>query len=294
MESESELLPAEVSEGTSVGIEAEKSKAMQKVQAALVIAKRFPRDEIRALKKIETECLRPALAEKAEYAYPRGGEKVTGPTIRLAEVIARHWGNCQYGFRELEQVQGKSVVETFCWDLETNTQVQREFSVSHAIQLSKAKGGGKKILTDPRDVYEMVANQAQRRVRACILEVIPGDVVDKALAICRATLQKGNGEPLIDRITRLILNFSKQGISKETIEKRIKHKAEDINAEEIVDLTAIYNSIRDGQSKREDWFDFKGPAEGGKAEELASKLAAKKAPPPKAELSEDEKLPFEK
>jgi len=32
-------------------------------------------------------------AEVASYEYPRGNEKVSGPSIRLAEVLAQCWGN---------------------------------------------------------------------------------------------------------------------------------------------------------------------------------------------------------
>lgn len=261
-----------VARGSQVAIEAERSRAIQKVQASLAIAKRFPRDQIEAMKRIMVECQRPALAEKAEYLYPRGGEKVKGPTIRLAEVIARHWGNCKYGFRELEQTKGSSTVEAYCWDLETNTEVTREFTVSHSL---KAKGQIK-TLSDPRDIYEMVANQSQRRVRACILEIIPGDVVDKALLVARSTLQKGSGEPMIDQVTRLVLNFSKLSVPKEAIEKFLGHKAEDINTEEMADLIAIYNSIKEGASRRSDWFKLSEPTDGGKAAELDEKLAAAK------------------
>lgn len=291
--SEEEVLPAVPQ--TSVAMEAEKARAVQKIQAALAIAKRFPRDQISALSRIMTECQRPALAEKAEYRYPRGGEQVKGPTIRLAEVIARHWGNCKYGFRELEQEDGSSTVEAYCWDLETNTEVTREFTVSHSLRL---KDGKTKFLKDPRDIYEMVANQAQRRVRACILEVIPGDVIDKALAQCRKALEKGGGEPMADRIARLVINFQKElAVPKDAIEKFLGHAADIMNAEELVDLTAIYNSIKEGHAKRTDWFKLSdSPAEGGKAAELAAKLDAKSAEAPAAdgELPDDQKFEFER
>lgn len=273
---------------TSVAMEAEKSKAIQKIQSALAIAKRFPRDQIKAVEKIIVECQRKSLAEKARYSYPRGGEKITGPTIRLAEVIARHWGNLKYGFRELEQKHNASTIEAYCWDLETNTEVTREFSVPHS-----RKAGGKIVwLSDPRDIYELVANNAQRRVRACILEIIPGDIVDKSLAQCARTLSTDSKEPLIDSITRLVLNFSKLGVTKDLIEQRLNHKSEEINSAELVDLIDIYNSLKENASKRSDWFKVNEISEtGGKAAELSQKLevkrAADKAAPP-------ELLPFEK
>ena len=79
------------------------TREAQEVQAAVFMAKRFPRDENFALARINQSCQRRGLAEKAIYTYPKGGQNVTGPSIRLAEAIAQAWGNIQSGVVELEQ-----------------------------------------------------------------------------------------------------------------------------------------------------------------------------------------------
>ena len=63
------------------------SRQAQEVQAAMVIAKKFPRDEVQSFNRIMKACQRKTLAEQAMYEYPRGGTKVTGPSIRLAEAM---------------------------------------------------------------------------------------------------------------------------------------------------------------------------------------------------------------
>ena len=78
------------------------SRQAQEVQAAMVIAKRFPRDEVESYNRIMQSCKRKSLAESAMYEYPRGGTKVTGPSIRLAEAMAQNWGNLDFGITELE------------------------------------------------------------------------------------------------------------------------------------------------------------------------------------------------
>ena len=60
------------------------------------------------------KAIRQDLAESAVYEYPRGGERVTGPSIRLAETVARYWGNLDYGITELDQRQGESTVMAYC------------------------------------------------------------------------------------------------------------------------------------------------------------------------------------
>ena len=176
-------------EGTSL-MASEAMKGVAEVQAAVMMAKRFPRDRFTAVNNILTDCARTGLAEGAVYAYPRGAQHVSGPSIRLAEAMARCWGNLDCGVRELSRDDDKSVCEAFAWDLETNTRFTRIFEVPH-IRYSKEHGNRK--MTDPRDIYEIIANNGARRLRACILEVIPGDVTENAVLKCKETLTKKAG-----------------------------------------------------------------------------------------------------
>lgn len=271
------------------------ARKTQEVQAAMTVAKRFPRDESSSLTRILTACKRQGLAESAMYAYPRGDQTVTGPSIRLAETLAQAWGNLDFGIEEIEQRAGESTVMAFCWDLETNVRRQFIFQQPH-VRYSKIGGNVK--LTDPRDIYEMVANQAARRLRACILAIIPGDVIDQAVAACEATLKGGGAIPLIDRVRKMLVAFAELGVSQPMIEKRLNHKIEATSENELVLFRKIYKAIDDGHSKREDYFEI--AASGGDVSERLEKAGngtgatepaktepAKTAEPPK----KDEKIP---
>lgn len=234
------------------------SRQAQEVQAAMVIAKKFPRDEVESFNRILRSCQRKKLAESAMYEYPRGGSKVTGPSIRLAEAMAQNWGNIDFGILELEQKNGESQVMAYAWDLETNTRQTKVFSVPHIRGTRK----GNIPLTDPRDIYEMVANQGARRVRACILGVIPGDVVDAAVEECQKTLVNGNTEPLIDRVRKGIKLFEdKFSVTKQMIEKYIGCKTEAFSENDMIRLNNVYRSLRDGMAKREDYFEVSPPVD---------------------------------
>lgn len=225
---------------------------MQEVQGMVFMAKQFPRDQYMAWQRIKEACQRKSLAEKAQYAYPRGGEKVSGPSIRLAEVMAQNWGNMSCGVVELEQKFGESTAMAFAWDLETNTRVEKIFTVKH--ERSTKKDGIKK-LTDPRDIYELVANMGARRERACILAVIPKDITDQALEECDKTLEGGNKTPLIDRVKKLLDNFKNYGVTKEMVEKRVGYKMEIFTEKDGMELVKVFNSLKDGIGKREDFFE---------------------------------------
>ena len=78
----------------------DQARAIAEVQAALVVARMNPRNPIVAMDRILNTCSRPSLANSATYAYNRGGNFVSGPSIRLAEALAQAWGNIQYGIRQ--------------------------------------------------------------------------------------------------------------------------------------------------------------------------------------------------
>ena len=81
-------------------------RASQEVQAAVFMAKQFPRDEDLAYNRIMQATTRRKLAEGAFYEYAKGGTNIFGPSIRLAEVIAQNWGNLETGVKEIERRDG--------------------------------------------------------------------------------------------------------------------------------------------------------------------------------------------
>lgn len=227
----------------------ESSRAVEEVQAALVIAKKFPRDQKAAIDRILNACTRPGLASAAVYQYARGGSDITGPSIRLAEAIAQNWGNIQFGIKELESRNGESTVEAFAWDLETNTRQVKTFQVKH----ERHTRAGVKKLEDPRDQYELIANNGARRVRACILGVIPGDVVDEAVRQCEITMA-ADADTSPEAQLKIIASFGKYGVTKEQLETRIQRRMDAITPAQVVALRKIAVSLKDGMSKPAEWF----------------------------------------
>ena len=245
-----------INQGT-VAIEA--SRAIAEAQGKLVIAKRFPRDEVAAFAKAMEACQRPAMAEKAFYSFPRGGQKVEGPTIRFAEELARCWGNIDYGIKELSQDDGKSEMQAYAWDLETNAQSVQNFTNPHQREVGKKM----QTLTSQRDIYENNANMATRRLRSRILAILPSWFVEECIAECKRTIAGNNDTPLIDRVKKMVLQFAKLGVTQEQIEARLKRKVDTMTIDDFTDYIGIYNAIKNGESKVADWFE---------AETVASEL----------------------
>jgi hypothetical protein len=239
---------------------------LQEIQGMVFMAKQYPRDPYAAWQRIKEACSRKSLAEVASYEYPRGNEKVSGPSIRLAEVLAQCWGNMTYGVTELEQRAGESTCMAYAWDLETNVRAEKTFTVRHE---RKARGRVQS-LSDPRDVYEMVANLGARRQRACILAVIPKDIVDAAVEECEKTLAGDTKEPIADRLKKMLDKFSEFGVTKDMIEKRQGYAFESFTEKDVIALIKVYNALKDDMGKREDYFEVAKPR--GEDSDLAAEF----------------------
>lgn len=263
----------------------ESQKGVAEVQARMAIAKRFPRDTVRAMDAIKNSCARKGLAEKAVYVYSKGGQDVSGPSIRLAEAMAQQWGNLDYGILERESTAEGSLVEAYCWDMETNVRVSKVFTVPHV----RHTRNGSKQLTDPRDVYENMANNAARRLRACILGVIPGDVTEAAVEWCNATL-KASCDVGPEAQKRMLETFKKIGVTKEQIEAKIQRRVDAIQPAQMIMLRNIYAAIADGMAAAGDYFPMPETAKGNAkaAEILGVTPAAPETTPvaPAGELAE--------
>jgi hypothetical protein len=232
---------------------AESNRAIAEVQASIVSAKQFPRDEAQVYTKMMTACKRKGLAETSMYAYRRGGTMVTGPSIRMAETLARYFTNLEYGIREIGRKDGESEIVAYCVDLETNVRQTRTFFVKHIRETRQ----GNKDLTSERDVYEHVYNMGARRLRACILGIIPQDIVEDAVKACEATLSDEGGAPLKERINKMVLAFDGIGVTQKMLEDRLTHPVSAMAEAQLLDMIKIFTSIRDGMSGRKDWFSFK-------------------------------------
>lgn len=251
-------MPSPVNAG-SVSIE--QQRAIAEAQGQLILAKRFPRDLNGAYAELMEACKLPALAEVAFYTLPRGNKSVTGPSIRLAEEIARVYGNFQYGHRELSRDDKKSEVEVYAWDMEKNNYSKRQITVMHVMD---TRDGPRK-LRDQKDIDDKIANVASKQVRGRILALVPKWLSEAAIAECRKTLAGTNDMPIGERVRKMTQAFAKFGVTVKHLETYLGHSLDAVDTDEIADLTGIFNAIKEG-AKIADYF--------GEVEDLEAKEAA--------------------
>jgi hypothetical protein len=241
--------PDRVGQATAV----EQSRAIAEVQGAIIVAQKVPRNVASAVATMTESCSQMYLAERSQFRFPRGGSQVSGTSVYLARELARCWGNVQYGVSELlrDDRHGQSEMMAYAWDVQTNTRVETKFIVVHV----RDTKNGTTALTDQRDIYENNANSGARRVRECILSIMPPWFVDQAKELCAKTLKDGGGVPLPKRVAETIANFAKLGVTQQQLEKK---QGRGTNAWTEVDVAALHvigRSLSNGEARREDEFE---------------------------------------
>lgn len=256
------------------------------VQSQIIIAKKFPRDEQVSVRKIEQACSREKLANNAIYSYAKGGTDVTGASVHLMRAVATAWGNIKYGFEETESDDSASTVRAYAYDMEANTQAERIFKVPHVRHTRQ----GDYPITDPREVYELIANQSARRERACLAEVLPSDIVEYAMELCDRT-RKAKVVITPESLDNLCAAFAKFGVSKAQIEAYIQRNLSAITTTQYLKLKEIFLALRDGMGSPSQYFKSEAEinAEKAQKEEKAEATPSEptKAPQAVSEPSEE-------
>ena len=240
--------PDRIGQSTAV----EQSRAVAEVQAAIYVARQFPRDVGRSRSAMQAACGSMALAEKSRFRFPRAGGAVEGSTIHLAKALAQTWGNIQYGVTEMrrDDEYRQSEMQAWAWDVEANTRHVLTFIVPHA----KFVKGKVEALIDLRDIYENNANNGARRLREAIFAVIPDFFIEEAEELCRETLKKGDGKPLPDRIAGAIAVFAGLGVSEARLEQKLGRKKDQWTGADIAQLLITHKSIDRREITVEDEF----------------------------------------
>jgi len=241
------------------------TREQTEIQSAIIVAKKFPRNEAESYSRAVKSFERPAMAEAAAYRFPRGGTNIEGPSVDTAREIARCWKNIRYGLRiadvrhDFTQKCDFIKIKGYAHDLEANNYVETEDEFRALIQRKNKKTNATEwVQPDERDLRELVNRRGAICVRNALLQVLPPDVVDEVLRTARETLRRAAAGELEqnrdDAVRRLAVAFDRIAITVPMIERFLGHKLDVISDEELAQLRTIWKSISDGQARREEFF----------------------------------------
>jgi len=251
------------------------------IQSAIVVARRFPRNEDQCFQKLMRSCQRSTFADDASYSFPRGGATVSGPSVNLAREAARVWGNIRYGLEIVRDDEQSRQIRGWAWDLETNTKVSAEDDFSKLIQ-RKGKNGQPTtwVRPDERDLRELTNRRGAICLRNSLLQLLPKDLVEDALQKCKETLRVQAQQDPDSARKKIILAFSELNVTPVMLEAKLGHPLAEASPGEIAELRSIYKSVSDGNSTWAEYVRSKEPEQPPAAglADLTDKLKQETAP----------------
>lgn len=262
-------------------IEIAKAEQHGEIQAAIIIAKKFPRDEAKCRDELLETCRLSEFAgsiddpsePSAYYSFPRGRklDKVTGlwvpnivsgPSVKLAREATRIYGNIRYGFLITHDDDESRGITGWAWDLEKNVPNYGSDFFKKLIQRKQAGGGTRWELADERELRELTFRRAAILIRNALLTHFPGYFINQMVRICKETVGRAQGgeskNDLKERVSRMVTAFSQYGISWEQLATYLHKSKEEVTDEDLADLRGTYEAIKDGMISPEERIDMFG------------------------------------
>lgn len=237
--------------------------ARAEMEGAILVAKKFPRNEDDARQKLMRSCSRPRFADEVTYNYPRGGQEVIGLSIYFAREAARLWGNIRYGFYVVRDDEDERHLRCWAWDVETNAKVEMD-DTFRKLQQRKDKRSGQTtwVVPDERDLREITGNRAARVVRNCILALLPEDLKSECEEKALATLKDDGAKDPDAARKKIVDGFGALNIPVSELERFLGHKLALSTPAELAQLRQIWKSLQEGNST---WAEY-APVETGSGE----------------------------
>ena len=237
------------------------SRERYEIEGAMILARRFPRDEAHARARFLAAASRPTFARDALYVFPRGSATVEGPSVRLARELGRIWGNIRSGFRVVatDPDAHEIHVQGFAFDVESNAYRVEEAKARARIY---RKGRWVSLLAEDlggdteRQLSELVGRVGSKLERNCLLRLLPADLVDEVVEAVKIAQAQGV-DP--DALRRAVASFSRRGVSTLRLEGKLGKPLRAATPEDIATLRRWWKTIEDGEASVAELFPDEEP-----------------------------------
>lgn len=245
------------------------------IDMQIATAHKWPRDIQKAMKSAIVQATSSEdVADEMVYSLPRAGKEISGPSVRLAEVLVGCWQNLRLAARVMSVGEREVTAGAVAHDLETNNAISIE--VSRRIVDKKGQ-------RFPDDLVILTENAAMAiAFRNAVLKIIPRAFWQRVFDESVMCIQNGKTS-IAQRRAKAIEFLMARGIPSDAILKYIdKGKVTEITGEDLVKLRGAINAAREGGIDLKEEFGIVAPTAQPKA---APAPVAKEAP--KAEPVEE-------
>ena len=253
--------------GSELQVHRGAAEVQAETEAKIMLAKRFPRDEISALAKLGEWASRFSFANAAFYSFPRGATNVIGPSIKLLTQTAAQLGNITFKFVIVDESDGKATLRGIAWDLEKNvsSEVDRRIAVSVQRKVGNETQWSTPNERDKKDLYLLEGSKA---VRKALENLIPSWIVDELMEQCVETVKNPPKDDKLSReqwLSRNVASFGVYGVTPDMLCSAVDvPSVAHISNDQMVHLMGLRTRLSDGEP-RSDVFPLtsKGRAQGG-------------------------------
>ena len=233
-------------QGSDISYQQDKAQ----IDVQIATAKQYPRNIQRAVNNsIAIATMDAKTAESCNYALPRAGKKISGPSVNLAKIIAQNWGNLRIEAKVIDVDQRNVTSQAIAFDLETNIAIKVE--VKRSIMTKSGR------MSD--DMIVVTGNAANSiALRNAVFAIIPKSVTDRVYneAIKVLTGDVSDETKLIKRRKQVVDGLkSTYNVTEEEILFSIgKAAIEHIMPDDIAVLIGFGTSIKEGDSTVDEIF----------------------------------------
>lgn len=292
-----EIAATEIDTSQNASAQSLATRARAEVEAAIMVAKRFPRDLDEFRVKVLKACRRPRFAEVAWYKKPQGRVKndatgqweqnyVEGLSVRFAEEAYRELRNLDSGTIPLYEDDAVRVLNVYVADLESNVRRSEIVTVAKTVERKKLNKGQSAIRSRTNSSGEVVhiveatddeVAQKQGALvskawRNLVNKMVPGDVLDEAREAIIATRANETATDPDAARKRMADAFASVGVTPAMLREVLGHDLATCSPSEIETLRGWFAGIKTGETN---WTEIAKSANGSDDGAEDAKPAAK-------------------
>ena len=231
----------EIMTGETVAAVMRQTQAEVDMQVAT--AKRYPRQLSKCIADAKTMATQtPEVAASMFYTLPPRGKSrkpITGPSVRLAEVLCNTWGNIRAESKIIEEGEKYVKAQSTVWDMEKNVLMRTEVT--------------RQIWSEKKGRYSQnqigVTSQAAISIalRNAAFKVIPRSIITEVEMMARK-VAIGDAQTIGARIAAAVEHFQKMGATEDRILDAFGARSvRDLGADELETMIGYANAIKEGQ-----------------------------------------------